>query len=580
MNKLKNISKSKIRLVDHFISKWSALRFLVSIFLGSSIGIILIYLSHLTYWKQTIFRTQTVDFNMLAATLPSKISEHLVNKDYLEVQRTIDSNYGLFGIVITNCTRSINLCPEQDILFVSSGTVVKENDNFSIKSKGIYSKNWQKNLSREKLKNDLYLLLRSPHPSTAEMEFKTARSDFYTNTNRTNKGNVIGRIYLLRNPPPPFFSELLKWFSSPFSESSTSSLLFMGIGIATLSTSFAVWILYELLYFANKNANETILITKQNLLLSKIEQSELKTNFLIAQNDRIKAENNAFRYKALWEGFHESFDRDFSSVLANKLEELKGLFRRLDVDIDNIVHDMRKAPLLSIRDNRCKRITEIIESHLSHNENTNFKDILKNIVDFINDSESTINSIDWVLKDLREVANIESSIISVHDTISKFLSNRPPSPNHKWLSINYDYDIDSPIFISCNDWHLRSILKNAIYNSTAALINHHADMDLSGIDFIGKISIKNYIEGDMAVIEVTDNGPGFPTNILSNLYQTAERVNTSSVTRGRGSLIVYSYLRLHQGWAKVNNLPNTGAQVRFYFPSIDTTISEDIIVPD
>ena len=127
---------------------------------------------------------------------------------------------------------------------------------------------------------------------------------------------------------------------------------------------------------------------------------------------------------------------------------------------------------------------------------------------------------------------------------------------------------------------MRSILKNAIYNSTAALINHYFEMESNEIDFIGKISIKSYIEEDMAVIEVTDNGPGFPTNILSNLYQTAERVNTSSVTRGRGSLIVYSYLRLHQGWAKVNNLPNTGAQVRFYFPSIDTTISEDIIVPD
>ena len=311
MDKLKNISKSNIRLVDHFISKWSALRFLVSIFLGSSIGIILIYLSHLTYWKQTIFRTQTVDFNMLAATLPSKISEHLVNKDYLEVQRTIDSNYGLFGIVITNCTRSINLCPEQDILFVSSGTVVKENDNFSIKSKGIYSKNWQKNLSREKLKNDLYLLLRSPHPSTAEMEFRTARSEFYTNTNRTNKGNVIGRIYLLRNPPPSFLSELLKWFSSPFSESSTSSLLFMGIGIATLSTSFAVWIVYELLYFANRKANKIILIAEQNLRLSETKQSEFKNNFLIAQNKRIEAENNAFRHKALWEGFSRKFRSGF-----------------------------------------------------------------------------------------------------------------------------------------------------------------------------------------------------------------------------------------------------------------------------
>ncbi len=55
------------------------------------------------YWHGTIRRVQTVDFNILSHTLPTKLSFALINQNVEELQRTLNSNYGLFGIVVTDC---------------------------------------------------------------------------------------------------------------------------------------------------------------------------------------------------------------------------------------------------------------------------------------------------------------------------------------------------------------------------------------------------------------------------------------------------------------------------------------------
>jgi hypothetical protein len=65
--------------------------------IGTATGVI--YTNYLGYWKGTIYRTQTVDFNILANLLPEKVSIQLLSKDTKGLQKTLDSNYGLFGIL-------------------------------------------------------------------------------------------------------------------------------------------------------------------------------------------------------------------------------------------------------------------------------------------------------------------------------------------------------------------------------------------------------------------------------------------------------------------------------------------------
>lgn len=554
--KEKIVDDRSFEFIRYLLSKQSISRFGISVLLSILIASILGYLSHSNYWKRTIFRTQTVDFNMLANILPGKISDQLIRKDYLEIQKTIDSNYGLFGIIITNCKISEKRCLNQEILYVSSGTVTTDNNkDIKIIPKGRYSKNWQKNLSKENIENELFLILRDPPPRKAEVIFNDVRDEAFSTIKNTNQGNIIGRIYLLRNPSPSFIDSLMIWLNN-ISSSSSGTILYNGIALATGSSALLVWLLCESLFYKNRKAQENISLIQHKLLIARTESAE-------AKNIALEAENRAYRFKALWEGFHDTF----ASTLSNKLEELQGLLRRLDIDINNIVHDIRKAPLLSIQDDLSARIIENIKTHLLNDDDPKSQQIFEEIIKFVKNIEDTIISIDWVLKDLREVSNIESEEISVKEVVQKFLNNLPPSTNQSSHSIKLTFDSDTPLHINCNDWHLRSILKNVIYNSTSILDKYQVDEYLLyQRDFVGEISIRCYQEGEYAVIQIVDNGPGFPDEALNRLFQTSEIINTTSLNRGRGSLIVYSYLCIHKAKAKLSNITEGGAEVKFLFP--------------
>ena len=560
--------------IKYIFSRQSTLRLAISIASGIGIATILLYLSYITYWQKTIYRIQTVDFNILANTLPSKLSSELINNNNLEIQRILDSNYGLFGLIVTDCKTMSNVCNNQRIRFVSKGTVkYRSTRNFTVEPTSVYAKNWQSSLPKQDLSKELFLVLRDPAPATSEIEYKSARDDNPTKTGRTNAGSIIGRVYLLRNPTPPFLSAIVQWLSNPTS-SSSNTIVSNGIALSTFLTSLIVWLLCEILVYKNKLITDKAIDFEQNLLIAEFEkvkaEEEHKQSLLVAEIERIKAQDEALRLKSFWDGFQENFDQDFSSVLANKLEELYGLFRRLDVDIDNIVHDFRKAPLLVSSDDLSNgKMINNLKNLLPEINNVKASKVIEEVTEFIENVGETVSSINWVINDLRQVANIDPEKINIKDVILKFLNNMPPSSKQNWLKVNF-HDSDEPIYIHSNDWHIRSMLKNIIYNSTAALTDIKMECFCNQLDFEGVINISCYSSQGKAFIQIDDNGKGFPEAYLKVLYQSNEPVNGESNNRGRGSVIVNSYLKLHHGQVELSNLENgSGARVIFRFPLAD-----------
>ncbi len=62
-----------------------------------------VWLNRYNYFAGTLYRTQTVDFNILSNLLPPRLSTYLSKvplsiDDINGLQQTLDSNYGLFGI--------------------------------------------------------------------------------------------------------------------------------------------------------------------------------------------------------------------------------------------------------------------------------------------------------------------------------------------------------------------------------------------------------------------------------------------------------------------------------------------------
>lgn len=70
----------------------SIIRFAITSSVAFSAATFSNWIDYKNYWDGTIYRTQTVDFNMLSHTLPTKLSYALQQKDTAEVQRTLNSN--------------------------------------------------------------------------------------------------------------------------------------------------------------------------------------------------------------------------------------------------------------------------------------------------------------------------------------------------------------------------------------------------------------------------------------------------------------------------------------------------------
>ncbi|MCL1468152.1 CHAT domain-containing protein [Argonema galeatum] len=158
-----------------------------------------------SYWNGTIFAVQTTDFNILYHTLPTKLSYILLHGDVEELRRTLNSNYGFFGLVVTDCKTSEKDCPSQKVLCLTDSKF-----------------RWKQRLSVKALSRHPYDLLRNPPPLLTERTYENPFKLDWKATGKTNKGEIIGRVYYVRGVPPSLWEHYLGWWQN--SSSAETSL--------------------------------------------------------------------------------------------------------------------------------------------------------------------------------------------------------------------------------------------------------------------------------------------------------------------------------------------------------------------
>jgi hypothetical protein len=187
------------------------------------------------YWNQTIFRVQTVDFNILSHTLPTKLSYALIKKQPEEVQRTLNSNYNLFGLIVTDSSG-------QEIIAYSGKDAGK-------------SSSWKAALNPQELKNHPYDVLLDPPPVFAQWTYSKPQSTEPSATEFTNQGRVIGRVYYVRGVKPTFQEDLIKWLSNPFSESSRIQTYTTSLA-ACFGATLLIWSGFEFILYRKRVGEE------------------------------------------------------------------------------------------------------------------------------------------------------------------------------------------------------------------------------------------------------------------------------------------------------------------------------------
>lgn len=232
------------------------------------------------YWNQTIFRVQTVDFNILSHTLPTKLSYALIKKQPQEVQRTLDSNYSLFGLIVTDSSG-------QEIIAYSGKDTGK-------------SSSWKAALNPQELKNHPYDVLLDPPPVFAQWTYSDSRATERSATKFTNQGRVIGRVYHVRGVRPTFQEDLMTLLSNPFSGSSRIQTYSTSL-IACFGATFLIWSGLEFMLYKRRVDKETSDKEKQELIdnnqILQVQLAERINELQLFQKQRDN-ERNEFEKEA------------------------------------------------------------------------------------------------------------------------------------------------------------------------------------------------------------------------------------------------------------------------------------------
>ena len=104
---------------------------------------------------------------------------------------------------------------------------------------------------------------------------------------------------------------------------------------------------------------------------------------------------------------------------------------------------------------------------------------------------------------------------------------------------------------------LRQVVHNLVRNAQDAI---------SGID-TPQILISTHREGDMAILEIEDNGAGFDEALLSRIFEPY--VTTKPKGTGLGLAIIKKIIDEHQGRIEIGNRAPQGARIRIAWPLIN-----------
>ena len=312
------------------------------------------YANYLSYWRGTVRGVQTVDFNIISHTLPSKLSYLLLNKNKDDLQRTLDINYGLFGIVITDCLTSQVECPQQQI-------IAKTNSRY-----GWNEKLSNPEITRQTLKQSQFSLLRDPP--------ETATDGRFTIPTQLNKATIIGRVYYIKGATPNFWQDYREWIKnlpgSLFSDTGAYKYYTL-TSFLLLLLGFSIWCFFESILYVKRQRqaqlveelqqaqlnyknklnliNQTLQETqysleenRQNLATEKEQKQRLYLAVQILQNQIIEKDQDILDHiLAIQEIFHQEELQQSQEALA-QLEHLTNNIHRLESEKITIQEELEK----------------------------------------------------------------------------------------------------------------------------------------------------------------------------------------------------------------------------------------------
>jgi hypothetical protein len=207
--------------------------------LSLSVASYLNYDTYRDFYGKKLFKLHTADLRALADQMTIKLNFFLDQGDSDAIQDVLDASFGLFGFVITDCTTPQRSCPEQKIIYTSSPGLP-----------------WLHFPRAEDLGNGSFVLLQRPLP-VGNMPLSPERPP----------GEIIGRLYVIKNIPTSFTDDYLRWLLSPFSDIGAGRFYLRTV-FAFLAGALIIWTVTEFYFMVRRRQRRSVQRREEELRTS------------------------------------------------------------------------------------------------------------------------------------------------------------------------------------------------------------------------------------------------------------------------------------------------------------------------
>lgn len=174
-----------------------------------------------------------------------------------------------------------------------------------------------------------------------------------------------------------------------------------------------------------------------------------------------------------------------------------------------------------------------------------------------------VGDIGRMVEEFVSFARMPAPVFS-HEDIGDLIARAVFSEETTHPNVTYFVDLpEEPIFAEVDASQIRQVITNLVKNAAEAIDAQLANGKMDA-EAGGEITVACYRKDDHCMIEVKDNGIGFPGDQIHRLLEPY--VTTRAKGTGLGLAIVKKIMEDHKGQVELENRPEGGALVRLVLP--------------
>jgi len=300
----------------------SLVRFLLILAVSLTVATVLNRDTYKDFYGKKLFKLHTLDLKTIAEQMTIKLNFFLSQGNREGLQDVLDASFGLFGFVVTDCKTTEILCPEQRILFASGKELP-----------------WLHYPNISSLPKGSFTVLR---------RLQNVSDDGRIDPSQNRAGEIIGRLYVVRNMPDSFADDYSHWIMSPLSDVGARRF-YLRTTLAFVAGAFIFWVITELYFMIRRRQRS--LLQRRELELKQSVNRQMKQ---LAENDaqitRLN-EQTARQYEAYVEKIrslnrkmkNEEEYRELAEQIISELEHDKSLeAAKYSEDLSNVRREMER----------------------------------------------------------------------------------------------------------------------------------------------------------------------------------------------------------------------------------------------